>query len=135
MNSAAKGFTDNPSYLRILEWGKMFTITGSAQSIVQGLGLVCGIIIIRMLPTQEYAFYTLTNTMLGTMTILADGGIASGVMAQGGKVWQDKTKLGKVLATGMSLRFKFALAGCLLLSKPLLCLMCMASECVMLPDR
>lgn len=119
MNTAAKSLTANPSYHRILEWGKMFTITSSAQSIVQGLGLVCGIMIIRMLPTQEYAFYTLTNTMLGTMTILADGGITSGVMAQGGKVWQNRTDLGTVLATGFSLRKKFGIAS-ILVATPIL---------------
>lgn len=57
--------------------------------------------------------------MLGTMTVLADGGIASGVMAQGGKVWKDKEKLGTVLSTGMDLRKKFAF-GSLLVATPVL---------------
>ena len=42
------------------------------------------------------------------MTLLADAGVSTGVMSQGGKVWQDKKKLGAVLASGMSLRRKFA---------------------------
>jgi hypothetical protein len=29
-------------------------------------------------------------TMLGTITVLSDGGISTGLMAQGGKVWNDK---------------------------------------------
>lgn len=57
--------------------------------------------------------------MLGTMTILADGGISTGVMAQGGKVWQDKEKLGVVLVTGLDLRRKFAI-GSFLFSIPIL---------------
>jgi hypothetical protein len=44
-----------------------------------------GILIIRLLPV-EYAFYTLANTMHRTMTVLADGGITTGVMSQVGKV-------------------------------------------------
>ena len=71
------------------------------------------------MPLQEYAYYTLANTMLGTMTILADGGISTGVMAQGGKVWQDKNKLGVVLVTGLNLRRKFAIAS-IILSVPIL---------------
>ena len=63
--------------------------------------------------------YTLANTLLGTMVVLADGGISAGVMSQGGKVWQDKQKLGIVLATGLHLRRKFA-KGSLAIAIPLL---------------
>jgi hypothetical protein len=46
-------------YTKTLEWGRLLTITGGAQAIVQGLGLVSGILVIQRLPTQEYALYTL----------------------------------------------------------------------------
>ncbi|GEO10459.1 hypothetical protein SAE01_29550 [Segetibacter aerophilus] len=110
---------NNPKYTRLIHWGKLITITGGSQAIVQATGLVSGIIVIRLLPTQQYAWYTLANTLLGTMGILADGGISAGVMAQGGKVWQDREKLGAVLATGLDLRKTFAL-GSLLVAVPLL---------------
>lgn len=110
---------NDPKHAKFLEMGKLVTITGSAQMIVQLIGFACGIIVIRLLPAEEYAFYTIANTMLGTMTILADGGIASGVMAQGGKVWTDKEKLGAVLATGIDLRKKFAI-GSLLVATPIM---------------
>ena len=106
-------------YSKVIHWGKLITITGTAQIIVQAVGFISGILIIRLLPVQEYAYYTLANTMLGTMSVLADGGISGGVMAQGGKVWQDKEKLGVVLATGLDLRKKFAI-GSLLISTPIL---------------
>lgn len=109
----------HPKYDTIVSWGKLISITGSAQIIVQVVGFASGILIIRLLPVQEYAFYTLANTMLGMMTVLADGGITTGVMAQGGKVWQDKRKMGSVLATGLDLRKKFAI-GSLLVSVPIL---------------
>jgi len=102
-----------------ITWIKLISITGGAQLIVQFVGLISGIIVIRMLPTHEYGLYTLANTMLGTMLVLADGGISSGVMSQGGKVWQDREKLGVVLATGMDLRMKFAI-GSLLIAIPFL---------------
>jgi len=106
-------------YAKVLEWGKLITITGGAQAVVQAIGLVSGILVIRLLPTQEYALYTLANTMLGTMILLADGGISTGVMAQGGKVWQNREKLGSVLTTGLDLRKKFAI-GSLLIAMPVL---------------
>ncbi|MFH7000365.1 polysaccharide biosynthesis protein [Flavobacterium sp. FlaQc-57] len=110
---------EHPKYDTIINWGKLISITGSAQIIIQALGFASGILIIRLLPVQEYAFYTLANTMLGTMTVLADGGITTGIMAQGGKVWEDKARMGVVLATGLDLRKKFALAS-LLVSVPIL---------------
>ncbi|KAF2328708.1 MATE family efflux transporter [Flavobacterium ginsenosidimutans] len=109
----------HPKYDTVINWGKLISIIGSAQIIVQLIGFASGILIIRLLPVQEYAFYTLANTMLGTMTVLADGGIGTGVMAQGGKVWQDRQKMGVALATGLDLRKKFAI-GSLAVSVPIL---------------
>ena len=109
----------HPKYDTLLNWGKLISITGGAQIIVQAVGFASGILIIRLLPVKEYALYTLANTMLGTMTVLADGGISTGVMAQGAKVWQDKEKLGAVLVTGLDLRRKFAV-GSLVVATPIL---------------
>ncbi|WP_204336740.1 MATE family efflux transporter [Cryomorpha ignava] len=104
---------------RTKEWLRLSSITGGTQILIQGIGLLSGIIVIRLLPTTEYALYTLANTMLGTMVVLADSGIGSGVMAESGKVWKDKERLGVALATGLDLRRKFA-AGSLLIAAPIL---------------
>lgn len=104
---------------RIREWFQLVGITGGAQFLIQFIGLVSGIIIIRVLPTKEYALYTMANTMLGMMVVLADSGIASGVIAEGGKVWKDKEKMGVAINTGLDLRKKFAV-GSLILALPIL---------------
>jgi O-antigen/teichoic acid export membrane protein len=109
MNQFILKYKDNPKYLKLFDWVKLISITGGAQILIQAIGMVSGILIIRMLPTHEYALYTLANTMLGTLMMLTDSGISSGVMSQSGKVWEDKEKLGVVLATGLNLRRKFAL--------------------------
>jgi O-antigen/teichoic acid export membrane protein len=123
MKVLVQRITDNPNYARVLEWGKLVSITGSAQIVVQAIGFISGILVIRLLPTKEYALYTLANTMLGTMTVLADGGISTGVMAEGGKVWQDHKKLGGVLATGLYLRKKFATLSLIIATPALLYLL------------
>lgn len=112
-------FRQHPKYEIFINWGKLISITGGAQILIQAIGLISGILIIRVLSVQEYAFYTLANTMLGTMTVLADSGIATGVMSQGGKAWQNKKKMGVVMATGLDLRKRFALAS-FLVSIPIL---------------
>lgn len=106
-------------YEKAIYWTKNISITSIAQIAIQGLGFISGILIIRLLPVEEYALYTLANTMLGTMSVLGDGGISTGVMSQGGKVWQDPKKLGSVLITGLHLRRKFAIVS-LAISLPIL---------------
>lgn len=97
-------------------------LTGSMQAAVQGLMFLSGLIVIRMLPVHEYAYYTIANATLGTLMVLTDCGIAQGVMAQGGKVWQRREALGGVVVAGMMLRRQFgALAA--LVSMPVLYLL------------
>lgn len=108
-----------PIWIKVLRWIKLISLTSIAQIGIQAIGLISGILIIRLLPTQEYALYTLANTILGTMTILADGGISAGVMIYGGKVWSDRKKLGVVAVTGFELRRKFGVAS-LLIAIPIL---------------
>lgn len=104
----------HPKYDNVMQWSKLISITGSSQIAIQIINFVCGIFIIRHLTITEYALYTLAYTMLGSMDVLADGGIVSGVTAEGGKVWKEKSKLGSVIATGMNLRKKFAVASILI---------------------
>ena len=120
MRNLIRQLNIQPGYSKFYSWGKLITITGGAQIIVQATILSSGIAIIRLLSTREYALYTIANAMLGTMNILADGGIGMSVLAQGGQVWQDKEKLGSVLSTGLDLRRKLAI-GSLVIAIPILC--------------
>lgn len=119
MKSLGKRIKAHKHYGTALHWGKLVTITGSSQLIVQAAGALTGILIIRLLPIEEYALYTIANTMLGTMTVLSDSGIANGVMAEGGKVWKNKSRLGQVLQTGLDLRRKFGVVS-LMVAIPIL---------------
>lgn len=95
-------------YDRGINLVKLISVVGSFEILLKGIGFVSGILIVRLLPIQEYAFYTLANTMLGTLIVVTDGGISNGIMSLSGKVWQDPKKLGVILATGLDLRRKFA---------------------------
>ncbi len=109
-------------YSKALYWGKLVSITGGSQVVVQIISLVCGLVIIRLLPEKEYAYYTLANTMLGMMIVLSDGGVGVGTMAFGGKVWNNADSLGKVQHTAFSLRKKFGTVS-LLVSLPIMSLL------------
>lgn len=116
MKTLVNRIYNNKNYAK---WSKIVVITGSTQVLIQAVGLITGILVIRLLPTSEYALYTLANTMLGTMIVLADGGIATGVTAEAGKVWKEREKLSSVLAAGLRLRRTFSIFS-LLLSVPVL---------------
>lgn len=92
----------------ISNWIKIGGFTSIVQLLIQIIGVLSGIIIIRLLPTNEYAYYTIANTILGTMTALGDGGLSTGLMAIGGKVWSSRKGLGEVLKTALIMRQKFA---------------------------
>jgi O-antigen/teichoic acid export membrane protein len=78
------------------------------QGVVQLLGFAAGILIVRELPKREYAFYTIGNTMLATILLLADSGISSALSAIGGRIWKDKGRLGSLLNTALQLRRQMA---------------------------
>jgi O-antigen/teichoic acid export membrane protein len=113
----------NPKYSNLFEWSRLVSISAVAQVSIQMISFISGILVIRLLPTAEYALYTLANAMLGTMILLADSGVSTGVMAQAARVWNDDDKLGTVLVTGLDLRRKFAIASLLVTFPPLLYLL------------
>src|SRR4029077_12162004 len=82
----------------------------SFQIFAQALGVICGIFLVRTLGRREYALFTIANSMQGTMNLLADTGLSIGLTAIGGRVWQDRHELGRLVATTTNLRRRFAAA-------------------------
>jgi len=85
-------------------WMPILVKFASIQVLVQVLGFAAGILVIRNLPKREYALYTLGNTMLATILVLADSGISSALTAIGGRIWQDKQQLSRLIRTALELR-------------------------------
>ncbi len=89
----------------VIYWIKTLSKFISAQLIVQALGVVGGIFLVRTLDQTQYAHYTIALTMQTTITVLADMGISVGLSAIGGKVWQDKYRFGQLINTAMHVRY------------------------------
>ena len=79
-------------------------VTGGAQVVVQVLGLLAGIAVVRMLSPLQYAAYTVTNAATGALIAIADSGVTAGILAHGGRVWSDRAGLGRVIVTGQAVR-------------------------------
>jgi len=76
------------------------------QAAVQVVGFLSGILLIRYLDQREYAYFTIANTMQGTLNVLADIGISIGVVSIGGRVWHDRHRFGQLVNTALGLRRK-----------------------------
>ncbi len=76
----------------------------SVQAAVQLIGFASGILLVRRMEQSEYALFTIANTMQGTLNVLADIGISIGMVSIGGRVWQDGSRFGELVSTGLRLR-------------------------------
>src|SRR5256712_2710240 len=106
------GVTDvaqSPYLQRLIRSGRVVGSFVTVQVIVQMIGFVSGILLIRMLEQREYAFFTIANTMQGTLNLLADVGVSVGLVSIGGRVWQDRPRFSQLISTAFYLRRRLAL--------------------------
>jgi len=81
---------------------------------IQAMNFATGLIIIRFMAKEEYAAYTIMNTLVPVMLMLSDTGITNALMAIGRVAWEDNEKMGRLVTTGMQLRRRFALVSFLI---------------------
>jgi O-antigen/teichoic acid export membrane protein len=86
------------------------------QAAVQLIAFSSGILIVRWLPQREYAYFTIANAMQATLMLLADIGVGVGLVSIGGRVWQDRDRLGELIKTGLAVRKKLAAVAALIVA-------------------
>src|SRR5438874_8048940 len=114
------GVTDvlqSPYLRRLIRSGRVVGSFVTVQVIVQLIGFLSGILLIRMLEQREYAFFTIANTMQGTLNLLADVGISLGLVSIGGRVWQDRPRFSQLISTALHLRRRLALAAAIAITR------------------
>lgn len=120
----ATGRATNASGGNIRTWAGLLTRFLSLEVLIQAVGFVAGVLLVRVLPKAEYAYFTIANTMQQTMNLLADNGISSGLTAIGGRVWNDRSRFGQLINTAMRLRRILALIAIVIVT-PILAWMLM----------
>jgi O-antigen/teichoic acid export membrane protein len=103
--------TSTPLIRRALHRARIVGNFAIVQAVVQVIGFLSGILLIRRLDQREYAYFTIANTMQGTLNILADIGISIGVVSIGGRVWHDRHRFGQLINTALGMRRKLGLAA------------------------
>lgn len=86
------------------QWGRIFVSFAAVQAIAQLLAAVSGILVVRLLTRDDYALYTIGNTMLATLVLLADSGVGAAVAGIGGRVWDDAFRLGRTINAAFGIR-------------------------------
>jgi O-antigen/teichoic acid export membrane protein len=89
---------------RLIEWVRLLAGYSFVQAVAQGLGFLAGIMIVRTLPKEDYAWFMIVNTIGPVMNMLSDNGITNSLAAIGGKFWQDDARMGSLVRTAMILR-------------------------------
>jgi O-antigen/teichoic acid export membrane protein len=95
-----------PVIRRALQRARVVGNFAFVQGVVQVIGFLSGILLIRSLDQREYAYFTIANTMQGTLNVLADIGISIGLVSIGGRVWTDRHRFGQLVNTALGLRRK-----------------------------
>ena len=116
------GVTDvaqSPYLRRLIRGGRVVGSFVAVQVIVQMIGFLSGILLIRILEQREYAFFTIANTMQGTLNLLADVGISVGLVSIGGRVWQERPRFSQLISTALHLRRRLAFVAAIAIT-PLL---------------
>ena len=93
-----------PIIRRALQRARMVGNFAFVQAMVQLVGFASGILLVRWLDQNDYAYFTIANTMQGTINVLADMGISIGLISIGGRVWQDRYRFGQLITTAQHFR-------------------------------
>lgn len=93
---------------RLHAWGMLLGKYVGIQVVVQFFTLASGILVVRSLSKRDYGLFTIANTMMAMMNVLADSGIGSGLTSIGGRIWHDPHRFGQLIRTALDLRRRFA---------------------------
>lgn len=104
-------------------WVKTLTKFISVQLAVQFIGVITGLLIVRVLTKEEFAYFTIANNINATLNILSNLGISAALLAIGSKVWQDRYRFGQLINTAIQLRYYLAAIAIILCLPPMLWLL------------
>lgn len=91
--------------------GKRLISYAGAQVLVQLINGVTGLILVHALSKNDYAWITITNSLLATISILSDSGLGSATTSMGGPMVNQTDRFKSLVHTTRSLRMLFALAS------------------------
>jgi O-antigen/teichoic acid export membrane protein len=83
----------------------------STQVLVQAIGFVSGIVLVRALSPTQYGYYTLAVALVGVANVLSELGVANAVMSIGGRLGGQRAPLRALVDDAHALQTALALAA------------------------
>lgn len=80
-----------------------------SQIIGQVFMALTGILIVRHLPKDQYAWFTLYSSLGAMMTLVADSGLAAGLNANGGRLLPDLSALARLHVAAKAFRLRLSI--------------------------
>ena len=80
---------------------------GGAQGVVLVVNTISGFILVRGMGKEQYAWFTITNSLLATISVLSDSGLSSAMMSIGGRVCDDRSRFASLMMLAQGMRFRF----------------------------
>ena len=90
-----------------LNWIKRIGSFSLLQAVVQAANCITGFLLVRAMGKEDYAWFTIVNSLLATISVMADSGITTAFNCIGGPIYQERNKFSALLAFTMRLRLLF----------------------------
>src|SRR5690606_41568376 len=98
--------------IKVSEWVSPVLKVFSSQVLLQIIGFGISILLIRQMPKEDYALYTIFISSLAILNILSDSAIVLGFNALAGKAWNDETNTSSILITSSFSRPRIPILDC-----------------------
>lgn len=101
---------------KIISKSKTLISFVALELIIQALTLSIGFFLVRSLTKNEYALYTVANSMQSAMALVVDSGISVGILAIGGAIFGERYIFSQLIKTATKLRKIFLGFGLLIIA-------------------
>ena len=90
-------------------WVRRLAAYSGAQGIVLLVNALSGFLLVRGMSKEQYAWFTIANSLQATISVMSDSGMGSAMMAIGGRVCEDRSRFAALMSMAHGLRLKFML--------------------------
>ena len=91
-------------------WVRLASVFLAGQAVVQLTNVVAGLMIVRLLPVDQYALYTVAATLLALLALAANPGISQAVITQGARFAEDRSVIAGLVGAASSMSRRLYLA-------------------------
>lgn len=93
----------------MLWWGRVVSRFIGVNVLVQAVGLLVGILVIRGLDKTEYGYYAVFTSMIAAFVLVSDSGVAGTLLAALGREANDRTRAAELIRTTLSIQRRVSL--------------------------